>query len=180
MTEYSGLSLIAVAIGILGSAWTSGKPRPPCRETPNQQLCFAGTISTISIISLPAIKAAPEASAAVWAELYARGAGFVPKIGSVVTASYLYAAYITFGRGGRWEGFAAAAACVASIVPFTLIVMKSTNDRLHKAAKDGVKGTDPPVASAMNTWGVLNLTRGLLPLAGAILGARAFLANASL
>ncbi|POR35796.1 Uncharacterized protein TPAR_04006 [Tolypocladium paradoxum] len=152
--------------------------KPSSRETPDSQLSITGAITTISFISLPAIKAVPEASGQVWTEMYARGASSMPKIGAAVAVSYLYAAYDTHSRGGRWEGFAVAAACVASMVPFTLIVMKGTNDKLHKAAKDGVKGTDPHMASAMNTWGVLNFTRGLLPFAGAILGARALLADA--
>ncbi|KAM4058051.1 hypothetical protein HRG_010994 [Hirsutella rhossiliensis] len=158
--QFSGPPLIAVATGIVGSAWASG------------------AIVSFSVAA-PAAKAVPQTTAKVWSELYARGSSIMPKVASVVALSYAYAAYDVSARGGRWAGFAAAAAAVLSIVPFTLTCMSNTNAALHKAAADAPDG---PAAAAVpdliDTWSLMNLARGLFPLVGTVLGLSTFLANA--
>ena len=90
--------------------------------------------------------------------------------------SYAYAAYDAHASGGNVTlGYAAAAASVVSIVPFTLLVMKGTNTALHKAAKDRVHSTDADVSRRLDTWTYLNLGRAFLPLAGAVIGVYTFL-----
>ncbi|KAK5998962.1 Anthrone oxygenase ptaC [Cladobotryum mycophilum] len=153
--------LIAVATGIIGSAWVSG------------------AISSFSIAGAPAAAAVPQTSARVWAQLYRRGVATMPKYAGVVALSYLYAAYDAYTRDGPWRILLAAAACVVSTVPFTFVAMKKTNDALHEAAV--VEATqDKNVMAAqvpqlLQTWTRLNSIRGLFPLAGTILGSVAFL-----
>ncbi|KAF4507542.1 hypothetical protein G6O67_004032 [Ophiocordyceps sinensis] len=159
--QFSGAPLIAVATGIVGSAWVSG------------------ALVSFSVVSVPAAKAVPQTTAQVWSELYARGSNMMPKVASVVALSYAYVAYSVSARGGSWAGFAAASASVLSIIPFTLTCMSSTNAALHKAA---ASASDAPHAASVpdliDTWSRMNLARGLLPLVGTILGFSAFLNNA--
>lgn len=119
----------------------------------------------------------PEKATAFWADVYARGANLMPKAGATVALAYTYAAYDVRRAGGQWQLFAAAAASVVGIVPFTLLVMTDTNDKLHKLNKDGTSGTEPQAKELLDRWGIMNFVRGLLPLAGTILGIKAYLDN---
>ncbi|KAF4589404.1 DUF1772 domain protein [Ophiocordyceps camponoti-floridani] len=157
--QFPAPPLIAVATGIVGSAWASG------------------AIVTFSISAAAVTKAAPDVitTAHCWRELYGLGASLMPKVAITVALSYAYAAYDVFGRGGRWTGFAAAACTTLSIVPFTLMVMKNTNAELHQAAVNTPDAAR--LSSLMDTWISLNFARGLLPLVGTVLGIQSFLDN---
>jgi len=61
-----------------------------------------------------------------------------------------------------------AAGLTIAIYPFTIVLMGSTNDALMSAADTGV-GAEM-VRGLVERWGVLNLLRGLLPLAGGVVG----------
>ncbi|CAM1510150.1 Fc.00g004850.m01.CDS01 [Cosmosporella sp. VM-42] len=158
-TTFPTPSLLAVATGVIGSAWTSG------------------AIASISLVGIPAALKAPSTSAVVWAELYGQGVSIMPKIAVTVGGAYLYAAWERRQRGGIWKGFAVAAALVVGIVPYTLLTMVPTNDALHAIA-DGTRSAAQGEASMLiGRWGVLNLGRCLLPLAGAVAGFVTFLGN---
>ena len=88
----------------------------------------------------------------------------------------------------RGELYALAALMTVSVVPYTLLVMKSVNAKLlAKAeemesldAKDEVTEVGLPKGESakelVDWWGVLNLGRGVFSLLGAVLGAWASLA----
>ncbi|PHH89766.1 hypothetical protein CDD83_5302 [Cordyceps sp. RAO-2017] len=159
--QLSGPPLIAVATGIVGSAWASG------------------AIMAFSVAGAPAAKDVPQATARVWSGLYARGASLMPKVAAAVALSYAYAAYETSARGGRWTGFAAAAASVLAIVPFTLTCMKKTNATLQAAADaSGDAAAAAQVPGLVDTWSTMNFVRGLFPLVGTVLGIQALCDNA--
>jgi len=61
-----------------------------------------------------------------------------------------------------------AAGLTIAIYPFTVLLMGSTNDALMNAADTGI-GKEM-ARSLLERWGVLNLMRGLLPLAGGVIG----------
>ncbi|UNI23660.1 hypothetical protein JDV02_009467 [Purpureocillium takamizusanense] len=157
--QFSGPTLVAVATGIVGSAWASG------------------VITSLTLISIPSAKAVPEKAVAFWADLFARGAALMPKAGATVALAYAYVAYDVRCAGGQWQLFAAAAASVMGIVPFTLLVMADTNDKLHKLHKDGTSGSEHHAKELLDRWGTMNFVRGLMPLAGSILGFKAYLDN---
>jgi hypothetical protein len=94
----------------------------------------------------------------------------MPKFAVTTTAAYLYAAYTAQNQGRSWKGLAAGAALTVSIVPFTILFMKSTNELLVKAAAGTLEASQEDVAKLIGRWGVLNLVRSLLPLAGAAAG----------
>lgn len=101
----------------------------------------------------------------------------MPKVAVTVGAAYLYAAYDARKKTGIWKGFAVAAALVVSIVPYTFAAMTSTNAALHAIAGGSAVASQGEVAKLIGRWGVLNLGRSLLPLAGAIAGGVTFLGN---
>ena len=87
------------------------------------------------------------------------------------------------GNGDRVGRFyALAAIATASIVPYTLTVMRSINGTLHDKVNETKSLsldevlTEVGVTRGESTkqlvdhWGVLNFGRGLLPLVGSILG----------
>ncbi|EFZ03474.1 Anthrone oxygenase gedH [Metarhizium brunneum] len=157
--QISGPPLVAVATGIVGSAWA------------------AGAIASLSLIVIPVLKVSPESTAPAWADVYKRGAALMPKVAVGVALAYGYAAYDVQSHGGKWVGFAAAAGSMLAIVPFTLAVMTRTNASLQKAAKDGTPGSDPQVNSLLDDWAWMNFARSLFPLASAVIGAISFVNN---
>lgn len=61
-----------------------------------------------------------------------------------------------------------AAGLTVAIYPFTILLMRSTNEVLMNAADTGA-GKEM-ARGLFERWGVLNLMRGLLPLAGGVIG----------
>ncbi|KAJ4014928.1 hypothetical protein NW766_005247 [Fusarium irregulare] len=146
-------SLLATATGITGSAWASG------------------FIISLSLAGVPAaLQLQAPSSATVWQELFNRGFALMPKFAITTSAAYLYAIYAARQEGRSWKGLGIASALTVSIVPFTIIFMASTNDLLMKAAAGTLEASQEDVAKLIGRWGVLNLVRSLLPLAGAVAG----------
>lgn len=145
-------SLVAVATGILGSAWASG------------------AIAGFSLFGTSSARAIPQTTAQTWHELYNRGANTMPKVAGTVALLYGYSAYDLYRLGGEWQGFAAAAACVVAIVPWTIVVMHDTNAKLHQAAKGGAEAKSTDVVGLTHKWDKLNMARSLFTFAGAVLG----------
>ncbi|KAJ4261549.1 hypothetical protein NW762_006977 [Fusarium torreyae] len=145
-------SLVAIATGIAGSAWASG------------------AIAALSLVGVPGALAAPSTSATVWQELFNRGIAIMPKFAVTTAVAYLYAAYAANQDGRGWKGLAAGAVLTVAIVPYTLVFMQPTNELLFKAAAGTLGASQDDVAKLIGRWGVLNLVRSLLPLAGTIAG----------
>ncbi|KAH7133290.1 hypothetical protein B0J13DRAFT_610383 [Dactylonectria estremocensis] len=144
-------SLLAVATGVVGSAWASG------------------AIASMSLAGIPAALVA-SSPATVWAEIFARGIALMPKVAVTTAGAFLYAAYDTRRRRGNWLGFVAGGVLTVAIVPYTLAFMAGTNDLLHGAAKGVSALGEEEVRKLVGRWGVLNLGRSLLPLTGAAAG----------
>ncbi|RDA86408.1 hypothetical protein CP532_6494 [Ophiocordyceps camponoti-leonardi (nom. inval.)] len=168
MLRFSAPPLIAVATGIVGSAWASG------------------CIMAFSIAAPAVAKTSPDAAstAQVWRELYSRGANLMPKVVTAIALCYAYTAYDVRSRGGHWAGFVAAACSALSIVPYTFTVMKGTNAALHQeaaAAAAAARGVSADrgsrVYGLVDNWAGLNFARGMLPLVATVLGIKSFLDN---
>ncbi|RSM10222.1 hypothetical protein CDV31_007298 [Fusarium ambrosium] len=143
-------SLLATATGLTGSAWTSG------------------AIASLSLVGIPAALSAPSTSATVWASIFNHGVAIMPKFAVTTALAYLYAAYDARQNGHSWKGFVSGAVLTVAIVPYTIVFMSSTNELLHGAAKGTLQATNEEVAKLIGRWGVLNLGRSLLPLAGTV------------
>ena len=120
----------------------------------------------------------PESSARAWRVLFLRGASVMPPLAIIVSLSFSYAAYDTHRQqGAHWKGFAAAAALVVSIVPFTLLTMAHTNAVLMDAAAGTGKVTAQTLGAMLDKWSFLNYLRSVLPLAAAFVGLATYSSN---
>ncbi|XWX01437.1 hypothetical protein V2A60_009465 [Cordyceps javanica] len=142
-------SLVAVATGIVGSVWASG------------------AIASLTLIGIPTAFATPQSPIIVWNGLYTRGMAVMPKVAVVTALCYLYGAYERRRRGTAGGACLAAAGLVVSIIPFTLVFMRSTNEMLLNGQSAATLAASTRLISK---WGSLNLVRSLLPLAAGMLG----------
>ncbi|KAI9838843.1 MAG: hypothetical protein M1819_004049 [Sarea resinae] len=148
---------------------------------------LAGTITSISVLSVPSLLLAPSPVAAEqWAALYDRGKKYAPSLavfGSLFHALAAYQAYnhpFAVAHPSAWKLYAVAAVATVAIAPYTLLVMAPTNDSLHQKeqelkgqglaedVKEGALGLGGESTKALlDRWGTLNLIRGVFPLVGA-------------
>ncbi|KAF3001343.1 hypothetical protein E8E13_005976 [Curvularia kusanoi] len=162
----------AKIIGISGAAWLSG------------------TISTLSLISLPTLLTSttsgtltPPQAIALWSQHFQRGFSLAPPIAVLTATSLVYCGWSapssrTPGSTGvTWTSnarlFYAAAALTVSIVPFTVLFMRGTNEVLlgfaERVGGKGISaGEGEEGARLMGRWMVLNGVRGVLPMLGAV------------
>jgi Domain of unknown function (DUF1772) len=133
----------------------------------------------ISIIVVPAIiesSTDPLHTMLIWRGMYERGKGSNPKIAAATLLSYAFAAYDARSRGLPWVGYLGAGLFTLAIVPFTLILMTPTNNKLlQSAAAQEKELLMQPTTQLVETWSQMNFARGCLPLAGAFLGLWALL-----
>ncbi|KAF9254833.1 DUF1772-domain-containing protein, partial [Marasmius fiardii PR-910] len=155
---------IAQAIGIAGSAFLSGS-----------------MIST-SIISAPALLT-PSALyssthlALQWRNMYSRGVRMGPPLTVFVSSAYLFLAFIFSKRSNTRclsQLYAAAGALTLGVIPYTLFVMKPTNDALALKAIDGPEGESTSrigeTEEMVENWIKMNLFRGFIALGGSAVG----------
>ncbi|KAJ3792531.1 hypothetical protein GGU11DRAFT_693308 [Lentinula aff. detonsa] len=168
---------IAVGVGLAGSAWC------------------AGAIMSCSILAVPALTdpnlpaAAAAHASCIWHNLYNRGKSTVPPIAISTAAAFAYATYaipnpfsLKLIQRSR-NLLAVAGLFTVAIVPFTLLLMKSTNDALHAKAlavqERSRKGLDTLLDDGtrelLSNWNILNFVRGIFPLAATGFGISAVL-----
>lgn len=106
-----------------------------------------------------------------WMRLYYYGHTYMPALCIATCGLYGYAALSRrVSSHKQWYRYALAAVLTISMVPFTWLVMVSTNDTLFLlGASDS--GTELNLARALVVkWAWLHVMRSLSPLFGAILG----------
>lgn len=113
----------------------------------------------------------------VWQHLFNRGAAIMPPAAVAVASSYLWAAYDAHSRQLEWKGYAVAAGLVVGIVPFTLLTLGGINSTLIGAFKGTVALSAEQSEAMIRKWGLINVVRSLLPLAGAVTGFVTMLQN---
>ncbi|KAI1775763.1 hypothetical protein F4818DRAFT_387257 [Hypoxylon cercidicola] len=141
--------------GILGSAWVSG------------------SLASLSICAIPALLQCGNTAEGLlkgWHLQYSRGLAHIPTTAGIIGLNYIYLAYQHHALGLEWRGYATAAAMNLMMAPFTLTVIRPTNNKLLGA----VLGTGKPLSESvvrmlMEKWSKLSAIRVLMPLAGAIL-----------
>ncbi|KAJ4406687.1 hypothetical protein N0V91_004377 [Didymella pomorum] len=148
---------VAKAIGLLGSAWLSGN------------------ISAYTLVSLPSILVSvrennvPISNALhIWRHTYEAGRAQNPFVALVSAGALAISAWKT-GEMGFWI----AAVATLGIVPYTVVVMTRTLERLVQLARQaekeelGVKDMYE-AEKLLGWWVVLNGIRSLFPLLGAV------------
>ncbi len=145
----------------------------------------AGTVLTLSTFLVPRLLESPTPIMLTqWSRTYARGAATVPFAAATSAAAYLWLGLVGAGhKGGRL--YLVASALTVGIVPYTVGVMFGTNGRLK--GLEGRYGVDAVVRAAgkerevgveeeegakrlVDWWGVLNLGRAGLLVAGTVCG----------
>jgi hypothetical protein len=110
-----------------------------------------------------------------WARLYHYGHICMPTMAVSATGMYAYAALrYRAANNKQWLVYAIAGATTIAIVPFTWLIMTSTNNtlfRLHELAVASPETGDLSTAHELLVkWAWLHLCRSVFPLAGAIVG----------
>ncbi|KAL9609090.1 MAG: hypothetical protein Q9167_006122 [Letrouitia subvulpina] len=158
---------VAQAIGIITSAFLSGG------------------VLAFSYGFVPALSQAPNTLLVrEWQTAYTRGTAVSPALAIVSTFSYIYLSYsllfTAYHRMAQLYALAALATC--SIVPYTLICMRSVNGKLKHKVQDSKKldrSEEMNESKArkgehsdelLGWWSILNAGRGMLPFVGACLG----------
>ncbi|KAH0255972.1 DUF1772-domain-containing protein, partial [Aureobasidium melanogenum] len=165
----SSIKIVAKIIGITSAAWLSGN------------------ISALSLISIPAVANIKNDSSLsnahavrIWQQNYQRGATQNPPIALGASASLGYLAWSLRNlRTATVVGlrpsalFAIAAVSTIAIVPFTIVLMRPTNNELlglaARAQKDETSVAETKdVEGLLERWTALNRVRGVLPMVGAV------------
>ncbi|GKZ63366.1 hypothetical protein AnigIFM60653_007614 [Aspergillus niger] len=164
MSTYPPGYRIALAVGLSGAAWLSGN------------------IAALSLIAVPALANArdeksvpPGTVVKLWNKIYDAGKSQNPPVAATTAAAFLYLAWSVHPRSPTTYNLAglytAAAVLTVSIVPYTILMMRPTNNALIKLAKSRGELTATEVAQSndlLGRWVVLNGIRSLLPLVGGV------------
>ncbi|CAD0110381.1 unnamed protein product [Aureobasidium uvarum] len=173
----STIHTVAKIVGLTSAAWLSGN------------------ISALSLISLPAIANVKQDSTLsnahavkLWEQTFQRGGSQNPPIALSGAISLGFLAWSlrslrTVTAVGLRSSplFAIAAVSTMAIVPFTIVFLNPTNNKLlvyaAKAKKDELSVTETEdVDALLEKWTFLNRVRGFLPLAGAVAASIAVIA----
>lgn len=109
-----------------------------------------------------------------WVCLYNYGHRVLPAISIATLLMYGYIGFDKWTSGGPWISYAMAGGLTVGIIPFTLIVMLSSNNELFEM--DAQIQHDPKATSMKDArtlvakWSRMHLLRSMFPLAGAVLG----------
>ncbi|KAH6667369.1 hypothetical protein B0J14DRAFT_704472 [Halenospora varia] len=149
-------------------------------------LWLSGNIASVSMFTVPAIRLAHSKDglssvvlAKLWEDIYEAGKATNPPVAAAVTSSFAYLAWSS--RGGAHlpkncsQLYGLAALLTIGIVPYTLMFMLGTNNKLSAKAKRqsgavSVPAYDDAFAKLIDRWSTLNLCRSLLPLFGGVVG----------
>jgi len=142
----------------------------------------SGAIASLSLITVPAILTNPTNASLLtcWRQTLQEGVKVCPPSAVAATIAHLLNFYINRNASSSSPSSAhrikfssaAAAASTIAIVPFTAMLMASTNEELFRreqAARGTATGVEPSSIELVKKWGRLNLTRAFLPAAGALI-----------
>ena len=154
----------------------------------SSSLVLSGLISSFSIIVTPRLMELPTPLLSRgWKNAYQQGKTRVAPSALIPSLSYFYLAYheYTAAFPAQWKvnAYAAAGVLAVGIAPYTLLIMKATNDKLQAKAAEmsTLKKTDEVVElglpesetahKLLDFWAILNLGRASFMLASGLLGA---------
>ncbi|KAL8868933.1 MAG: hypothetical protein Q9174_004654 [Haloplaca sp. 1 TL-2023] len=134
-------------------------------------LILSGINFGASLLTLPILYTRnPSISTPIFHELYTRGAVSLVPFGIFSATCSALTAYLL---PSQRQLCATAAIATASQTPWTLLVMKGTNDRLNGIAGDKLeqeKVDRDEVVGLLKSWTWMNVGRGLLALGGGMVG----------
>jgi len=144
---------------------------------------LAGLQFGLSFFTVPALMKSPaHLLARQWAHIYNLGARSAAPLTLVPLSIFSYLAYRAHRNTGNASLYIAAALLAPSIIPYTIFVMSDTNDALYKKANEASEQSkevqvrrDDSTHQLVDRWASLNVVRGMLTLASAMVGAWASL-----
>jgi hypothetical protein len=152
---------------------------------------LAGSTFTISAMLVPRLLESPSPLLLKqWKHAFEAGKASVPPLAGICTLSFGYLAYETKGAPNAlphvWKIYAASALLCIGIVPYTLVALKSTNNKLLNKAEEtrALKAEDKIVEVGLggetahqlvDKWATLNLGRAIMLATAAVLSAWATL-----
>jgi len=145
---------------------------------------LAGALGGISFLACPAILESPAPLLVKqWKKLFDTGKVIAPPLSIIAAAIYGSLAYRASKESASVVLYTAAAVLVPSIIPYTIIFISSTNNKLaakeaslakvsitDTAAEAGV-AEEETAHALFDKWATLNLGRSLLPLIGTVCAA---------
>ncbi|KIK63469.1 hypothetical protein GYMLUDRAFT_241944 [Collybiopsis luxurians FD-317 M1] len=177
MSAFVGLPIgvrIAIALGLTGSAWTSGA----------NLSCFY--ISAKSLTDPLASEAVPRGYASrMWQSIYGRGSKMMPPVAAGSSLAFAYAAYFlpanVLNSQHNRQVFFICSFLAASTFPYWLIVMVPTINALHENAAAPAKEMNDLIGTVsrvdeertkelINRWAWLHSMKGVALLAATGLG----------
>jgi Domain of unknown function (DUF1772) len=124
--------------------------------------CFAGAALYINLVEHPArMSCGTEIAFRQWAPSYKRATAMQVSLAAVATGAGL----LRWANGGGWP-WPVGVLAIASVVPFTLLVVLPTNKKLLE------RGRDPSSSETrrlLETWGRLHAVRSVLSLTATFL-----------
>ena len=185
--DFFNYSRAAKCIGVTGALWLGGERSNPGTTT-FAEYAGKGNIAALSLIAVPAlclskVNGGIPSSTLVkqWKYIYETGKSQNPPIAAASAAAFFYVAWLARRIAPKSQiplYYGTAAVLTLGIVPFTLLAMSPTNNRLMKHS-EGVsmegsaalsQARDDEIDQLLTKWSILNGIRSLLPLAGGILG----------
>jgi hypothetical protein len=122
---------------------------------------FAGAAVYISLVEHPArLSCGTEQAARQWAPSYKRATVMQVSLALVATLSGL--AQWLGGAGASWL---VGAVLILSVIPYTLVVIRPTNNRLLEPARDN---SSDETLRLLETWGHLHAVRSALSVAATL------------
>lgn len=145
----------------------------------------AGGILAISYVTIPSLLLAPGSlGVRQWQKMFDQGKVAAPPVAMFSSAAFAYLAYKLSKTLNQTKGelYGLAALSTLSIVPYTLVLMRSVNGKLLNKANDlkdmslddivtNLNDSEESEKELIDWWGTLNFGRGLLPLVGTMVGA---------
>ncbi|KAI4210312.1 MAG: hypothetical protein LQ351_006836 [Letrouitia transgressa] len=178
--KQEGESRKLYVLNAVGGDWWIETVRKAMEETYG-----GGGILAFSYGFVPAVSQAPNTLLVrEWQTAYTRGTAASPALAIISTLSYIYLSYsllfTAYHQVAQLYALSALATC--SIVPYTLICMKSVNGKLKNKVQDSMeldRSEEMNESKArkgehsdelLGWWSILNAGRGMLPFIGACLG----------
>lgn len=130
---------------------------------------LAGINVGASHLTMPILYTRPVSiSTPIFNELYTRGAVTLVPLSIVSASSSALVAYLLPSQRGLW---ATAAVATISQLPWTVLAMMPTNDRLNALAtskEEQEKASTEEVVGLLKKWRWMNIVRGSLALVGGV------------
>lgn len=153
----------------------------------SSSLILSGLIAGTSVVFVPRIMELPTPLLVqLWNKMYEQGKSKIGPLAIVPLLTYTCLAYnehrTAFSAQWKVNSYAAAGALAAGIVPYTILAMKRTNDKLTEktAEMSSLKKTDNVVEiglapsetahKLLDIWALLNLGRAALMATSGVLG----------